>query len=346
MVRSVIVLLLSTISLAWSANFRLVSETWTSDAPGTSGASLTRHTYDDHGFRTASRSWVPDTTGSLATESFFSYDGSGRLVAGATRIGSDTTSSFRNIYSNTGLLVATEVFGRVHAAKYVDSFTNPGPNRSTSWRTAPTGIVLWSRHVDSIAGAGRSDTLFEPDSLGRLAASQASVDSLDGSGAVANRREWLRQDGIWYNTRTTWMSYSGGRLAAAASFQADGASRILEDSLDFAYDTWGNRLREAEFDGNRQPFQSWTYVWIAPPTTSVGNPATTRTFVARGRRMEFPDGIGTFAVADARGTVLWSVRPDAGTTTIEIPASLRPGRYIALVATGSGPRGFPILVAD
>lgn len=324
---------------------RLLSEAWTSLVPGSTGKSLTTYEYDSHGFRVGSKSWVPDTAGTLTSSSGFALDAEGRILSCATLSAGDTTSSYENSWGPDGRLRSTTTFGPHHAVRFVDSFSTISQTRRESWRTSAAGALLWKETRDS-STSSVLDTLFEPGDNGTIAASKTTVSTLDERGFVVGEVESIFQSGSWYALRTVEMQYAASSLVSVRGLDGDGTSRSLLDSSFYEYDASGSRIAKTLFDANRTATDRWTWQWWYPSPTSlrVALPSE-QALIVRGRSIALPTGSQTVELFDLRGGAVWSWA-SGNTARTSLPSSLRPGRYAAAIRTSAGTRLYSLAILD
>lgn len=332
---SPLILLLPRLAGASIQGDRLMSESWISLSSGSSGRSLTLYEYDPRGFRTDSKSWVPDTTGSMVSSTRYEYDDAGRLLSGATLVSGDTSSSFRNSW-NDQELVCTVLRSAHGVLKYVDSFSNGPAGRKRSWRTLADGSISWIEVRDSTASSVL-DTLFEPDAGGTASPSRITTAFLDGRGFVVREQERINQAGTWYVSRTTVMGYASGRLASVSDLEGDGVAGVLADSSAYEYDASGNRTARTLFDSDRRPTDRWTWTWSPGLSTRLSDRTEPSTARLVGRSLEVPEGTRSVRLFGLLGGSFGSATMEGNTRAV-LPAGLRAGRYVASLGSASGTR--------
>lgn len=329
-----LVLLVWGASLAVAAGFHLVSETWTSEAAGSSGRSYTSYTYDNQGNRVKSASWAPDSaTGAKTSESIFEYDGSGHQIKGVAKADADTIGRFDNVWAGD-LLVATSNYQGGHTLNFIDSFKY-ADSRLVSKSRWVSGAKTSEHRYDSSASL-KTDTLLEPNNPSVFVATKVVASTLDASGRVSSESESVQQGGVWFVNRTTMMYYTGESLSAVVGLEGDGVSHSLIDSTLFLYDGFGNRTLQRRFDNDHMAVEKTEYVWVKDPSTWA-RPAARPNQALRhaGRSLILPAGTWRVQLADLQGRNLWSRTTSQNLTQVSIPSSVRPGRYVVLAMVGT-----------
>ncbi|MBD3241413.1 MAG: hypothetical protein GF331_12565 [Chitinivibrionales bacterium] len=315
--------------------FVLESELRTNFSSGGSVSSFTAYHYDTEGNRVERRVFDGvDSAAALMSSVRYSYDTQGRCVEELlVDDAGDTLSMVRYAWGAEGVLRATTLDSD-GSVRFADSLRYAGGLLRAQERYDAAGELAWYRNYGYERGSAASDSLYEPDGVGGFSATQARLLSRNTDSTVAAEAQWRLAGGAWYLISTTVMSYADKELVSATTYEGDGATLRLMDSLAYAVDSYGNRTLEEHFDDERTKTYEIAYTWrdtqqgvaIAPVA------AAARSSMAwRNGRVEFGRPVsGCFVLCRIDGRRVRERRL-ASEESVTLSAGLSVGRYIALV---------------
>lgn len=328
--------------------FFLHSETW-KNLGGRGGAALvTSYQYDSRGNRVLKGVRpLPDTTGPFQASTRYDYDAQGRLAKALLLDGGDTSSVVEYGYSE-GLLSVYRTREKDGTLRLTDSLLYDRAGRLVETRRLAGGVLMQS-HVYGYGPEGKvvSDTVFERQG-GDFSAAQAVLTAYNTEGQAASESHFRVSAGTWYQVHAVKLGYDGPLLISRTRYH--GAGGQVADSIAYAYDGFGNRIREAGFDEEGEPVYSVEYHWRAFGPGSVRPsdrfPGRIAIHPLRGVLELRADARRPLVlrVRDARGAWLAGATFPEGAGRWEFPAGLARGRYLAEAAQGSERRALPFTV--
>lgn len=244
-----------TMPAAAEMRFQLITETWTNlaagGAPGT--GTFTAHTYDGGGNRIRTEIFIgEDGSGERTEHREFAYfpDGLLELQSIWTGIGGDLESRTSHRYDARNRLEAKVVSGPDGSERFRDTYAYDGSDRiATETRWKGESINFARRYLWNPDGSALRDTLLEAAGTALIAV-QATVHGSGRTSGEKRESRFRKQDGVWYHVEDTFRAYGAGLLLHAATYPVGG--RRL-DSMAYAYDSEGNRVREERFTGDGRP---------------------------------------------------------------------------------------------
>ena len=352
---------LTALVLPWMASltsaagvFQLRSEVWTNMAGGNGAVILSLYRYDAQGKRVAKEVRPsPDTSGPVLARTTYVYDAGGRPVKTVLRNASDTVSWVEYAYAAGGDLMVTRTWDSSATLRFADTLIYDRDGRLRENRRLvggkPTQIHRFTYDArDRVV----SDTLLEWQDSAMVPA-QVVLTAYRPDGLVASEGHFRAVSGAWYQIKTVKKGYLQGSLTQTAAYERDGKDTKLMDSIAYAYDSHGNRIKESGFDEDRQATYTFEYEWQAiGPGAVRGRGDHARAIVISLR----PGGLHIAAtgngplllnIRDARGllTAREIFPPNRSGNTVEYvwPASLPRGVYFVEAVEGNSRRAIPVI---
>ncbi len=251
--------------------FRLQTKLRTNFADnGSSTQFLTGYTYDANGNRVLARAWngVDSALSPMSTDQF-TYNSAGRVSQELLLSGNDTSSIVRYVYSDT-VLIAVHTLAKDGALRFTDSLLYNGLGRNIEEdRISSAGVkTFYHRYNLNASGKIVADTLYELDSTSYVA-EQAVLFTYNSDMTVATEAQWQLSGASWYCISTAFMSYAGESLVSVATHERDGVGTGMTDSLAYTYDQYGNRTKEADYDGTKTLTYDIVYTWLDSQPSSI-----------------------------------------------------------------------------
>ncbi|MGB7568291.1 MAG: hypothetical protein WBM07_10545 [Chitinivibrionales bacterium] len=222
---------------------------------------LTGYTYDASGNRVQSRVWSgADSAASPMSIDKFTYDAGGNITQELLLTGGDTSAVVQYAYTG-GKLIAVHTLGKGGTPRFTDSLLYDSQGRDIEEQRIVSGVITYF-HRYTLNGSGKmvADSLYEVGS-GSYSATQADLFTYNTDSAVAAQAHWQVSGGSWYCISTAFMSYAAGSLISVATHYRDGVGKAMTDSLAYAYDASGNRVKEEDYDQTRAIIYRIIYTW-------------------------------------------------------------------------------------
>jgi hypothetical protein len=264
----ILVILAPTLCFA-AGSYSLKSELHTNYLAGASKL-FTVYSYDNGGMCTLKRVFNGvDSTTSLLSRQVFTYDASLRLIKTilASAEGETLSITMKN-YGPAGL-TDTSILNKNGGLRFKDSIIYINGIISEQRRYNSALSLTSFHHFTYTSSLLTADTLFETDGVGGFVASNATVFSYNADSTTSSKKFWLKQDASWYAIKTTKMTYVDGFLDNVSTYEADGSSNRMIDSIAFVYDNNGNRIKELRFDNERSLVYDIVYKWYDPKSAVV-----------------------------------------------------------------------------
>ena len=315
--------------------FVLDAELRTNFSGGGSVSAYTAYHYDTEGNRIERRVFDGvDSAAALMSSVHYSYDAQDRCTEELlVDDGGDTLSIVRYTWGADGMLSAATL-RKDGSVRFDDSLRYVGGVLRAQERYSAAGELTWYRNYGYEGGLPAADTLYEPDGGGGFAATQARLLSRNADSTVASEAQWRVASGAWYLISTTMMAYTDKELVSATTYEGDGASLRLIDSLAFTVDSWGNRTLEEHFDNDRTKTYEIVYTWQdTQPTAAIASraPVARKSVVWRNGRVAFGRPVsGSLVLCRIDGRRV-CVQRFEGVESTPLPISLGAGRYVAVV---------------
>lgn len=315
--------------------FLLESELRTNLSGGDSVSFFTAYHYDNDGNRIERRVFDGvDSAAALMSSVRYSYDTQERcteeLLVGT---GGDTLSIVRYTWGADGMLSAATLRSD-GSVRFADSLRYAGGLLHAQERYDAAGELTWYRNFGYEDGLLATDTLYEPDGGSGFAAAQACILSRNADSTVASEAQWRRADGAWYQISTTAMTYTDRELVSATTYEGDGATQRLIDSVAYALDSYGNRTLEEHFDNERIRTYEIVYTW----RDTQQRVAYARSAGRERPRVAWRDGRVEFGLPASGCLVLCRTdgrrvceRQFSNRTFVPLPTGLSAGRYVAMI---------------
>ncbi len=316
--------------------FVLESELRTNFSGGGSISSLTAYHYDNDGNRIERRVFDGvDSTATLVSSVRYSYDAQGRCIEELlVDDGGDTLSIVRYTWGTDGMLSAATL-RKDGSVRFADSLRYTDGLMRVQGRYNAAGELTWYHSYSYVNGLSATDSLYESNGGSEFVATQARIISHNADSTVASEAQWRVSGGQWYLISTKVMAYAQKILVAAMTYETDGASGRLIDSLAYTADSYGNRTFEAHFDSEREKTYYITYTWRDTQPVGIAAKAVNH---RNGAHLAYNKGRLDFCVPVSGSLVLWSIngrriweRSLSGEVTASLPTSLSPGNYVAMV---------------
>ncbi|MBD3239149.1 MAG: hypothetical protein GF331_01080 [Chitinivibrionales bacterium] len=329
--------------------FVLDAELRTNFSGGGSVSAYTAYHYDTEGNRIERRVFDGvDSAAALMSSVRYSYDAQDRCIEELlVDDGGDTLSIVRYTWGADGMLSATTL-RKNGAVRFTDSLRYTDGLLSALERYNAAGERTWYRRYGYEDGLAATDSLYEPDGGGGFAATQARLLSRNADSTIATEAQWRVSGGAWYQISTTVMSYTDRALISATTYEGDGTSLRLMDSLAYTVDSDGNRTLEEHFDSERTKTYEIVYTWRdTQPSATIARVATAARSIGawRNGRVEFGRPVsGSLVLCRVDGRRVCEQRL-ANVAFVALPTALSTGRYVAMVR-GSVNQSLSITIHD
>jgi hypothetical protein len=335
--------------VAAGSRFLLESESHTIYTDAANARKFIAYHYDSDGNR-VSRSTFDGVDGSdiLMSTMAYGYDADNRCTGRflCDRAG-DTIAIVRYVYDVDGV-VSVRTLGGDHTVRFRDTLIYEEGLLVEKRRHNGSDDILFFHRYGYAGDTLRSDSLYEPDGE-TYTARQVRMPAYNPDGTVESEQHWILSDGRWYCVSTTLMAYESDNLVSAATYETDGTTKRLMDSLAYAYDDHGNRVLEEHFDAQGDKTYDIAYNWLdtQPVIIAAALHRVQRSvrIVCRNGRIE----IGTPVNATVRlfrpdGRMLLRERVH-GQSSLALPVGVTPGRYVLRI-TGETNTILPISIAN
>lgn len=329
--------------------FFLHSEIWR-NLGGQGGAALiTSYQYDSQGNRILKGVRpLPDSTGPFQASTRYAYDTQGRLASAILLDGADTSSMVEYAYDASGNLAVFRTREKDGSLRLTDSLIYDGKGRLVETRRLAGGVLTQS-HLYGYNSDDKvvSDSVFERQG-NTFSAAQAILTAYGSDGAAIAESYFRESGGVWYKIHTVKLRYTGLLLSSRARYHGDAGA--LVDSVAYAYDADGNRIKESGFDDELDPVYSIDYSWrsFGPGAVRPGDRNRGRIAIlsAPGALNLLSDARRPLVlkVRDARGASLGGATFADGSGIWIIPAGMARGRYLAEAVQDGARRAIPFTV--
>jgi YD repeat-containing protein len=313
--------------------FQLQSELRTKFTGGTS--SFTNYGYDALGNRTSKRVFDGiDSLSALLSRLNYVYDAQGNvsleLLLGP---GGDTLSIVSYTYA-AGDMTSASTLRKDGSLRYKDSLLYAGGLCVEQRRYNSTLAMTFYHRYAFTGGLLTADSLYESDGAGGFSASQALLLVRNADSTVNAESKWLKTSGLWYCTSTTLMGYLQKMLVSTTKYENDGTTKRLIDSLSYTNDSFGNRIKETNFDADRVKIYDVAYTWNDMQSgvvwQKVSSQATLRMAYSNGHIEFGAKTSGTIAMCRADGRRMYE-RTFDGESGIALPGGIAAGRYVVMI---------------
>lgn len=328
--------------------YRLESELRTAYSGGNASATYTAYGYDEDGNRIDMRVFdgADDGTTLMSTVRY-ERDSRGRCTEEVLLdAGGDTLSIVRYTYGNAGLVRAATL-RKDGTVRFVDSVFYEAELAVRQCRYSGAGTMTFYHAYGYEAGLLSTDSLYETDGAGGYLPTQARLIERNSDATVASEANWRLSGGAWYCVSTTVMSYEQTNLVAATTYETDGTSRRLIDSLAYAYDEDGNRTQEEAFDDERVLTYDIVYTWRDTEAVFAaarpGGTGTQARPVYRNGRICFGTRHSGAAMVFAVDGGVVARRHLTHASTLEPSRPLTPGTYLVRLS-GTVNQSFPLTI--
>lgn len=330
----VCVVLVQSVCLA-QERFVLKSELRTNFSEGGSVSAFTGYHYDTRGNRIERRVFDGiDSTVALMSSVKYSYDAQDRCIEELlVEAGGDTLSIVRYTWGADGLISAVTLSkdGRV---RYSDSLRYTGGLQRAQERYNASGVLTWYHHYGYQNGLLTTDSLYEPDGSSGFTPMQARLLSHNANSTIATEAQWRVSGGTWYLISTTVMGYADDKLASATTYEGDGGSLRLVDSLAYTVDSWGNRTKEEHFDNEQTKTYEIVFTWFdTQMTVTIARAAGAvhPNIAWRNGRVELGRPVsGSLLLCSIDGRRVYGQRL-TNENFVALPSGLSAGRYVAMI---------------
>ncbi len=248
--------------------FLLDSELYTDYSGGTGNEILTHYTYDNDGHRVERGVFDGgDTLADRLSTTEYSYDVGGLLLQEVLRNpAGDTLSIVQYVYDAEDRRVGVRMLRADLTLRYRDSLIYSDTLLTVMQRyNSADEMTFYHAFAYDLDGNLASDSLYE-GSGAVFSPTQALLYSCGTDGRVETETSWRFVDTRWFVISTARMSYSDTLLVAVTTFEGDGATEALMDSMAYAHDLWGNRTREESYDSDRALVYSIDFTWTDTAT--------------------------------------------------------------------------------
>jgi hypothetical protein len=328
--------------------YQLQTELRTNYNGGTSGKFFTGYTYDESGNRILKRVFDGvDSTAALMSREVVLYDVNGQITQDfLISSTNDTLSIVRNSYG-ANRLTAASTLNKDGSIRFIDSMFYSGGIVIEQSRCNASGAKVFFHRYTYTSGLLKADSLFEPDGAGGFTPTQAWLVFHNSDSTVAQDVQWRKSGAAWYAVGTTKMIYNQKLLSSTTMYETDGVSGALTDSLAYAYDQDGNRLKESHFDNEKTLTYDITYTWKDTQPVGVivsGNVAKSlqRVSYLDGRIVFSTPFTGIITIYSANGRKVSMNRiENSKCATLDCHASS--GLYYAMLS-GTMKQTFPITI--
>jgi hypothetical protein len=346
-----LVILLCTVSFG-TTRFLLESELRTDYNGSATNNFLTSYTYDTQGNRLLTRVWdgLDSINKTPISKCMISYTLNG-LVAEELLLGQlgDTLSICRYAYKDS-MPVLCKVLRKDGTLRYSDSLLYDVNKHQVEMRryTSASAMTYYHRYSYNVSGQKVADTLYEQVNAPAYIPTQAVIFSYNTDGSVNSEASWRISGSQYYLIRTVKFGYSSLQLISATTYEGDGTSNVLMDSLAYAFDNFGNRTQEEEYDNARIKLHRIVYTWHDTQITAVGVSAAQNSLslvpVTRERSIVFSRPFsGSAAIYGMNGKAI-DARIMENAVRYDLPSSLGKGHYILSLACGNTVTGHQITI--
>lgn len=317
--------------------FRLESELRTNYSDGSTTKILTHYTYDANGIRIDKKAYNgADTLSSLMSATEYTYNASSQLAEELLLAGTDTLCIIRYGYSGTNL-VSVRTLKKDGSLRFMDSLVyNTSGQIIDECRYTTAGMTFYHRYSYNTAGLKVSDTLYEKSGTA-FVPKQAVLFAYNPDNTVSSEANYRETAGSWFLICTVKMAYSSGLLSSATEYEGDGTSNKVLDSLALSYDGNGNRIREENYNDEKELVYTIDYTWVEiVGIISQHHYKQKKVFTVmhNGRilKISAPEQTPvTFSLYDLRGRLIHGVEKTLNRTVL-LPCSISAGTYIAQIA--------------
>lgn len=222
---------------------------------------LSNYTYDDHGNIIQKRAYDGIDTSILAMSTIkYVFDSTFNLIAEILLSDLDTLSRVYYTYSGENV-TAIKAYNQAGVLKFMDSLIyDIAGNCVEEQRITLAGKVFYHSYIYNASNQKITDTLFEAN--GAVYVSKQSVAyTYNIDSTVSLKQKYIKNSGQWLLKEKVVMSYNTGKLISATAYEGGGIGTTLIDSLVFAYDIFGNRIKEDKYDSEKQLAHSIDYTW-------------------------------------------------------------------------------------
>jgi len=250
-------------ALTAAQDFILSSELKTSYFNGGESYILTVYDYDGNGNRIEDRNYndmssiVPPMSRTV-----YSYNSGGQLEDEYTISNGDTLSHLQYSYAPIfGFLETISTYDQNGNLKYVDSLTadmQRRPKRKTRWVGDQKRFYIEYTYAP---GGLRQEALFEPDESNEFQVVQRTVITRNQAEQVIGEQYYVTIGGVETLKSTSIFTYENNLLHSVAEYAGNGQSKNLMDSLDYAYDSHGNKIEENAYNSDGVLKIKTTYEW-------------------------------------------------------------------------------------
>jgi hypothetical protein len=320
--------------------FLLESELLTTYSSGSQTLVFTGYSYNDSGYRVEKSAYNgADSTAATMSRTLYLYNQdntlSDEILETAT---GDTASIVHHSYDSSKRQIAVATLTKLQVLRYVDSSAYDSYGNMIAVRRYSGGsLSFYDTYSYDASGEKLSDTLHEMSGTDFIA-TQAVNFSYDASGFVLNEKNSRFQSGAWYLISTNKMAYSsGGHLVSVTQYEGDGTSNVMQDSLAYAYDSWGNQTRGSHFDGDHILLSTTDYTWIDTQPTAIARMQRSPEKIPLRfdqRRLLVSGGFGTvrLCIYDANGRLVrQSYHEGSAGSEFAVTPDLRRGSYVAVI---------------
>jgi hypothetical protein len=320
--------------------FLLESELLTSFASGSQTLVFTGYSYNDSGYRVEKSAYNgADSNAASMSRTMYLYnqDNTPSDEILKTPAG-DTVSIVHYSYDANKRLVAVSTLTKLQVLRYVDSLAYDADGNMIAKRRYSGGVLsFYDTYSYDASGRKLSDSLHELSGT-VFVATQAVNFSYDASGFALDEKNSRFQSGAWYLISTNKMAYSsGGHLVSVTQYEGDGTSNLMQDSLAYTYDSWGNQTRQSHFDGDRTLLSTTDYAWIDTQPTGIvriqRSPEKIPISFDRGM-LRVSNAFGTIRlyIYDTNGRLVrQSLREGSAGSEFAIALDLHHGSYVAVI---------------
>ncbi len=329
---TLLILCLGTFTYAASSRFILLSEL-KSNHTGTSTSAYTRYSHDASGNRLLKRVYDGiDTNASKLSTLSYSYLPSGLLSSEVLLDTSgDTISIVRYTYTVNTLVCAT-VLSKAGSLKFKDTLIYEGAFLKRQNRIISSGITSFYHAYTYTTMLLSADTLYETDGAGGYAAAQARNMTYNSDNTVATETQSHWSGTSWFPTATIRMGYQFSHLYSVTTYEIDGSSNKMVDSLSYNYDSYGTRVREYKYDNNHIMLYDIMYTWYDTFPTSISllphEAPGSQAIVLKNSSIRFSTPFtGTVRICSLDGKTITSLWCNT-TNELALPYNFSKGKYL------------------
>ncbi|MBD3418800.1 MAG: hypothetical protein GF398_01655 [Chitinivibrionales bacterium] len=328
--------------------FILHSELRTGYSGANPVSTFTAYRYDNNGNRTQRRVFDGiDRAAALMSSIEYLNDDNGRCIEERLlNANEQTLSTVRYSHGPDGLLSAATLRSD-GSVRFSDSLLYENGLLREQRRYSSSGMLVWYHRYTCSEGLCVSDSLFEPDSTGAFAATQIRLMSHAGNGEVESEILWRMSEGIWYVISTTVMAFADTHLVSATTYEGDGFSKRLLDSLAYSVDAYGNRILEEHFDREQTKTCQIAYTWLEAFPTAIYKPTRhmENGFAqVRNSTLQFGSTVSGYLVLSRLDGCRVHSQPLNGKSFIELPSHLSSGTFVATVVSETITRSYSLSI--